>query len=98
IFHQLVAVGHVIYVTAIPDERKGEQLILFHTDEAGDSDSLYRIIAESDLPNLWKPRRENIIRIETMPTLGSGKLDQKKLKQKAQEFAARQQTCSGNYE
>ncbi len=93
IFHKLGAVGQVIYVTAIPDERKGEQLVLFHTDEAGDLDSIYRIIAGSDLPNLWKPRRENIIRIEAMPTLGSGKLDQKRLREKAMEFSIRQNAC-----
>jgi len=88
IFQALGAVGQVIHVTAVPDEKKGEQLILFYTDEAGTADSLNKIIAESDLPNLWKPRRENFVRIETMPTMGSGKLDQKKLKEKAQELEA----------
>jgi len=89
IYHALGAVGHVIHVTSVPDEKKGELLVLLYTDEAGTAESLSRIIAESDLPNLWKPRRENLIRIEAMPTLGSGKLDQKKLKDKALESAAK---------
>lgn len=83
LFHKLGAVGQVLFVTAIPDERKGEQLVVFYTDEAGSLDSLCRIVAESDLPNLWKPRRENFIRIDAMPTLGSGKLDQKRLREEA---------------
>jgi len=89
ILHRLGAVGQVLFVTASPDDKKGEQLVAFYTDEAGDADNLYRIVSESDLPNLWRPRRENLVRIEAMPTLGSGKLDLKKLKEMALEHASK---------
>ncbi|MBA4389021.1 MAG: acyl-[ACP]--phospholipid O-acyltransferase, partial [Verrucomicrobia bacterium] len=76
----LGAVTPVIYVTSAPDEKKGEQLIVFYTQEAGEVEKLQGIIADADIPNLWKPRKENYFKIEALPTLGSGKIDQKRLK------------------
>jgi len=32
------------------------------------------------LPNMWKPRRDNYIKVESIPLLGSGKLDIMKLR------------------
>jgi acyl-[acyl-carrier-protein]-phospholipid O-acyltransferase/long-chain-fatty-acid--[acyl-carrier-protein] ligase len=81
----LRAVHPVLVVTAADDPSKGEQLVVFYTDEAGDADALLAVIRDGDLPNLWKPRRENLFRIEALPTLGSGKLDLKALKDMAQE-------------
>jgi len=82
----LGTISPVVVVTSAPDEKKGEQLVVLHTDEAGESRELYSIIRESDLPNLWKPRKENYFRIDSMPTLGSGKLDQKRLKEIARDL------------
>jgi acyl-[acyl-carrier-protein]-phospholipid O-acyltransferase / long-chain-fatty-acid--[acyl-carrier-protein] ligase len=70
-------------VTAIPDDRKGEQLVVFYTSAEVPSDELWKQLAASDLPKLWIPRRENLRSIEALPTLGSGKLDLKKLKEMA---------------
>jgi acyl-[acyl-carrier-protein]-phospholipid O-acyltransferase/long-chain-fatty-acid--[acyl-carrier-protein] ligase len=82
----LGAVRQVVCVTSAPDEKKGERLIVFHTPEAGTLDNLNRIIAESDLPNLWKPKRESFVSVPELPTLGSGKLDLKSLRQMAKTF------------
>lgn len=70
----------VVAVTAAPDEKKGEELFVFYLPQAGDADKLYEIISKSSLPNIAKPRKENFIKIESMPTLGSGKIDFMKLK------------------
>ena len=40
----------------------------------------YRIdekLAGSPLPNLWKPKKGNFVRVEEIPLLGSGKVDLK---------------------
>jgi len=84
----LGAVNSVAAVTAVPDERKGEQLVVLYTEDAGDPDTLRRIMRECDLPNLWKPRNENFLKIDSMPTLGSGKLDVKQLKDIANALVA----------
>ena len=70
-------------VTAIPDNRKGEQLVVFYTSLAVSSDELGKRLAASELPRLWIPRRENLRYIEALPTLGSGKLDLRKLREMA---------------
>lgn len=76
----LEAVGQVVYVTAAPDERKGEQLVVLYTQEAGDASILQDFIKHSTLPNLWHPRKDNYFKIDEMPALGSGKLDMKQLR------------------
>jgi len=40
-------------------------------------------LAESDLPALWKPRPQQFIRVETLPYLGTGKLDLRRLREVA---------------
>jgi acyl-[acyl-carrier-protein]-phospholipid O-acyltransferase/long-chain-fatty-acid--[acyl-carrier-protein] ligase len=70
-------------VTAIPDDRKGEQLVAFYASADISADELWKRLAASELPKLWIPRRENLRYIEAIPTLGSGKLDLKKLRELA---------------
>ena len=84
----LGAVNPVAAVTAAPDERKGEQLVVLYTAAAGDPDNIRQIIRDCDLPNLWKPRDENFLQIESMPTLGSGKLDVMQIKDIANTLVA----------
>jgi len=65
-------------VTAIPDEKKGERLVVLHTlDEAKLEETLEKL-GKSDLPALWRPRKDQFLRIESLPYLGTGKLDLRK--------------------
>lgn len=66
-----------IAVTSRSDESKGEALVLLSTLDLS-PDELKNKLAEVDLPNLWIPRE--IIKVEAIPTLASGKLDLKGLK------------------
>lgn len=74
---------HVVAVTGIPSEKKGEELVVLYLEEAGDADILHEIIANSDLPNIWIPKRSNYVKVDEMPLLGSGKLDIMKLRKMA---------------
>ncbi|MDP6524734.1 MAG: acyl-[ACP]--phospholipid O-acyltransferase [Kiritimatiellia bacterium] len=80
------AVGNVVCVTSVPDEKKGEQLVVLYTDDAGPLEQLKVSIKNSDLPNLWRPRDKNYFKVESLPVLGSGKLDLKRIKVIANEF------------
>ena len=71
----------LVAVSAVPDEKKGEELVVLYLSQAGDAEKLHEIIANSGLPNISRPHHNNYIRIESMPTLGSGKLDIVKLKE-----------------
>jgi len=84
--HQVLGKGgQVLVVTAVPDERKGEKLVVLYTDEAGTEEDIQRAIADSDLANLCKPGRNALFRIDSLPMLGSGKLDLKGIRRIAME-------------
>jgi len=72
-------------VTAVPDERKGEQLVLFYTSPAISAEELWRNLSAADLPKLWIPKRESLFLIDEIPILGTGKTDLKKLRAMALE-------------
>jgi len=75
----------VFAVTGLPDERKGEQLVVLHTlDESRIPDILAQL-SSNGLPNLFIPARANFIRVESLPVLGTGKMDLRGLKQTAKD-------------
>ncbi|MBN1515366.1 MFS transporter [Candidatus Sumerlaeota bacterium] len=71
-------------VTALPDETKGEKLVVLHAVDCDPGEISEKLKAQG-LPNLWIPRRENFIRVEQLPILGSGKLDLRQLKELARQ-------------
>ena len=75
-------------VTAIPDEKKGERLVVLHTLADDHLDPVLKRLAQSDLPALWKPRPEQFVRVEQLPYLGTGKLDLRRLKDIAMQSPA----------
>jgi acyl-[acyl-carrier-protein]-phospholipid O-acyltransferase/long-chain-fatty-acid--[acyl-carrier-protein] ligase len=75
-----------VVITAAPDKRKGEQLVVIHTQEAGDIEVLQEAIRHANIPNLWKPKKDNYIKVDVIPTLGTGKIDLKGIKEIAREF------------
>ncbi len=71
-------------VTAVPDERKGERLVVFSTKEL-DRRVISKGLHDLGLPNLWIPRDDSFFLIEKIPLLGNGKLDLSSLKKMAAE-------------
>jgi acyl-[acyl-carrier-protein]-phospholipid O-acyltransferase/long-chain-fatty-acid--[acyl-carrier-protein] ligase len=74
-------------VTALPDEQRGEKLIAFYAQNGMSKEELWEKLNQSDLPKLWIPRRENLHAIDSLPLLGSGKVDLKTIKAMALERA-----------
>ena len=73
-------------VTAVPDEGKGERLVVLHLDLNGlDIHQLWEKLLGRGLPNLWIPRERDFYRIAELPLLGSGKVDLKRVKEMALE-------------
>lgn len=79
-----------LVVTSVPDEQKGEKLVVLHTDLGASVDDLLKRLRESNLPKLWLPRKENFFAVDALPVLGTGKLDLQKIKEIAKQFAATQ--------
>jgi acyl-[acyl-carrier-protein]-phospholipid O-acyltransferase/long-chain-fatty-acid--[acyl-carrier-protein] ligase len=66
---------HTCVVTAVPDEVKGERLVALHTDPALTPQEVWEQLSRSDLPKLWVPKREDVRFVDSIPTLGTGKVD-----------------------
>ena len=74
-----------IAVTSVPDPKKGERLIVLHTAIHKDADTLRKELSEAGLPNIFIPSIDSFCQVESLPLLGSGKLDLKGIKQIAME-------------
>lgn len=74
-------------VTGLPDERKGERLALLYTAQDITPEELWRKLSETDLPKLWIPKQSDIHQVESLPVLGTGKLDLRGVKSRALELA-----------
>jgi len=82
--HQIAQSQENIFaVTAVPDEKKGEELVVLYMPCA--IDEMYKKLQESDVPKLWIPARNRFYEVDALPLLGSGKLDLQRLKQIAKE-------------
>ena len=44
-------------------------------------------LTASELPNIWKPRRDQFFAVDALPYLGTGKLDLKQVKALAAELS-----------
>jgi acyl-[acyl-carrier-protein]-phospholipid O-acyltransferase/long-chain-fatty-acid--[acyl-carrier-protein] ligase len=69
-----------VAVTAVPDEKKGERLIVLHTKLTKSVDELRKGLTEAGLPNLFIPGADGFIEVDELPILGTGKLDLKGIK------------------
>jgi acyl-[acyl-carrier-protein]-phospholipid O-acyltransferase/long-chain-fatty-acid--[acyl-carrier-protein] ligase len=70
--------GHLkVLVTCVPDERKGERLVVVHTKLDMQPEEICRRLAADGLPNLWIPGTDSFMEVESIPVLGSGKTDLK---------------------
>jgi acyl-[acyl-carrier-protein]-phospholipid O-acyltransferase/long-chain-fatty-acid--[acyl-carrier-protein] ligase len=80
--------GPSLVVVGVPDEKRGESLVLLTTVFI-DPNELRQRLADAGLPNLWIPKV--IKRVEAIPLLATGKLDLrgcKRLARKEAESAA----------
>jgi acyl-[acyl-carrier-protein]-phospholipid O-acyltransferase/long-chain-fatty-acid--[acyl-carrier-protein] ligase len=80
------AAEQVLVVTGVPDEKKGERLAVLHTLPEERVRELTGKLGGLGLPNLWLPRAESFHRVDSIPLLGSGKTDLKRVKELAREF------------
>jgi acyl-[acyl-carrier-protein]-phospholipid O-acyltransferase / long-chain-fatty-acid--[acyl-carrier-protein] ligase len=72
-------VDPVIAVTSVPDEKKGEKLVVLHAVDL-DVVATREDLAARGLTNLWIPKREHFYKVEAIPLLGTGKVDLKGIK------------------
>ncbi len=72
-------------VTAVPDPRKGERLIVLHTEIDQTPKQLCEGLADMGLPNIYIPSPKSFTQVDHLPVLGTGKLDLAAIKRLAHE-------------
>lgn len=74
-------------VVSVPDERRGERIVAFHTRSGMSAAEAWEALCSSGLPRLWIPKREDICFIDSIPLTASGKADLRRLKSLATQSA-----------
>lgn len=77
------ATSQVFAVTGVPDEKKGERLMVLHTLPEAVLACVLEKLSTCDLPNLWKPKRDQFIPVESIPLLGTGKVNLRRIRELA---------------
>ncbi len=86
----------VVAVTSIPDQQKGEALLVLYTPAMPYTpDQIVEQLRERSISNLWIPKATNFRAVEQLPLLGSGKLDLTILRKTADEVAAERAAGKG---
>jgi acyl-[acyl-carrier-protein]-phospholipid O-acyltransferase/long-chain-fatty-acid--[acyl-carrier-protein] ligase len=73
--------GFRAVVTAVVDEKKGERIVVLHTAISKTPEELRKGLSELGFPNLFIPSEDSFHRVESIPVLGTGKLDLRGVKQ-----------------
>jgi acyl-[acyl-carrier-protein]-phospholipid O-acyltransferase/long-chain-fatty-acid--[acyl-carrier-protein] ligase len=74
-----------IVVTAVPDERRGERIVVLYTHLNKTPQEVCEALQKSGLPNLWIPSPDSFAEVPEIPVLGTGKLDLQGVKRLALE-------------
>jgi acyl-[acyl-carrier-protein]-phospholipid O-acyltransferase / long-chain-fatty-acid--[acyl-carrier-protein] ligase len=62
---------------------------VLHTLSEDKLEEVLERLAKSELPPLWRPRRDQFVSVEKLPYLGTGKVDLRKARELALETSAR---------
>jgi acyl-[acyl-carrier-protein]-phospholipid O-acyltransferase/long-chain-fatty-acid--[acyl-carrier-protein] ligase len=82
--HELAGITEQSFVvTGVPDEKKGERLMVMHKLGPEPLRLCLEKLSQTDLPNLWKPRAEQFFHVDAIPYLGTGKLDLRRVRELA---------------
>jgi acyl-[acyl-carrier-protein]-phospholipid O-acyltransferase/long-chain-fatty-acid--[acyl-carrier-protein] ligase len=77
-------------VTCVPDEARGERLVVLHLCQDGlEARQWRRKLDGRGLPTLWLPSERDFFPVPELPVLGSGKVNLKAVKEMALELARR---------
>ena len=86
--HELADVTEQVFaVTSLPDEKKGERIVVITTLAPEKLVPVLEKFAQSDLPALWKPKSNQFIKVDALPVLGTGKIDLRGVKTLASTIA-----------
>jgi len=62
-------------VTAVEDAKRGERIVVITTLAPEEIPAVLEGLSDQGLPNLFVPRRDDFLQVDTIPVLGTGKVD-----------------------
>ena len=77
----------LVAVSSVPDERRGERLIVLYRQLPTSAEEVCKLLQQAGLPNLWIPSPRDFYQVESIPILGTGKLDLRAVKALAEKVA-----------
>ena len=77
----------LVAVSSVPDERRGERLIVLYRQLPIPAEEICKLLYQAGLPNLWIPSPRDFVQVESIPILGTGKLDLRAVKTLAEKVA-----------
>ena len=82
--HELAeSTEQVFAVTAVPDDKKGERIVVIHTMPDAKLAVVQERFAQCELPALWRPKPNQFLHVDAIPVLGTGKTDLRALRMMA---------------
>jgi acyl-[acyl-carrier-protein]-phospholipid O-acyltransferase / long-chain-fatty-acid--[acyl-carrier-protein] ligase len=80
--HEILGTAEQVFaITAVPDDKKGERLVVLHTLPPEKLRTCIEQLSQSNLPPLWRPRPDQYLYLPSLPYLGTGKIDLRRLKE-----------------
>jgi len=74
----------LVAVSSVTDERRGERLIVLCRHLPIPAEDVCKLLQQAGLPNLWIPAPRDFFQVESLPILGTGKLDLRAVKELAE--------------
>jgi acyl-[acyl-carrier-protein]-phospholipid O-acyltransferase/long-chain-fatty-acid--[acyl-carrier-protein] ligase len=89
VLHEVLGTSErVCAVTCVPDEARGERVVVLYTQQEGlDVRAWTQRLSCKGLPSLWVPGERDFLRVAELPVLGTGKLNLQRVKELALELA-----------
>jgi len=96
--HELADTNEQVFaVTAQPDQKKGERIVVLHTLPEAKLAEVLEKLAACDLPALWKPKGNQFVHVNAIPILGTGKMDLRGIKALAASLATEVETAAATH-
>jgi acyl-[acyl-carrier-protein]-phospholipid O-acyltransferase/long-chain-fatty-acid--[acyl-carrier-protein] ligase len=96
--HELADTTEQVFaVTALPDPKKGERIVVLHTLPEAKLAEVLEKLASCDLPVLWKPKGNQFVHVNAIPILGTGKMDLRGIKALAASLGAGVETAAATH-
>lgn len=76
-------------VTAVRDEKKGERIVVVHLKISVEVDEVVERLKGHDLPNIFIPKPRDFVEVESLPVLGTGKMDLRAVRKLAEQASGK---------